>query len=326
MNRRKTLLALAAVGAAPLAALAQQQGKVWRIGILSQGARPASPGGDSFGAFVRGMRELGYVEGRNLAIEWRYAEDKLENLPALAAELVALKPDVLVSAANAGPLALQRATSTIPIVMTSPGDSVAMGLVKSLARPGGNITGNSGIDLSGKRLELLLDMAPNASPVALLLNPGNTNSRVILDGYNAAAKALGIKMLPVEMHTPQELEGTFAAMARQKARAVIVAPDPLFSANRSRLAELALKHRLPSMTGSQAYVEAGALVCYGPNNPVRFHHAASYVDKIFKGAKPGDLAVEQPTTFELIINLKTAKALGLKVSPTLLARADRVIE
>ena len=233
MKRREAVLGLIALGAAPLAALAQQQGKLWRIGILAQSARPASLGGDSFGAFLRGMRELGYVEGRNLAIEWRYAEDKLENLPALAAELVALKPDVLVSGANAGPLALQRATSTIPIVMTSPGDSVAMGLVKSLARPGGNITGNSGIDLSAKRLELLLAMAPNASPVALLFNPGNTMSRAILDGYNAAAKALGTRTLPFEM---------------------------------------------------------------------------------------------QPTIFELVINLKTAKALGLKLPPALLARADRVIE
>ena len=219
INRRKTLLALAALGAAPIAALAQQPGKVWRIGILAQGSRPASLGGDSFGDFVRGMRELGYVEGRNLAIEWRYAQDKLENLPALAAELVALKPDVLVSGANAGPMALKRATSTIPIVMTSPGDAVAMGLVT-----------------------------------------------------------------------------------------------------------LALKNRLPSMTGSQAYVEAGALVCYGPSNPALYDGAAAYVDKILKGAKPGDLPIEQPTIFELVINLKTAKALGLKLQPALPARADRVIE
>lgn len=183
MHRRDALLALAAL---PLAALAQQPAKVWRIGVLSQGARPASPGGDSFGAFVRGLRELGYIEGRNLAIEWRYAEDKLENLPALAAELVALKPDVLVSGANAGPVALKRATSTIPIVMTSPGDPIAMGLVKSLARPGGNVTGHSGIDLSAKRLELLLSMAPNASPVALLLNAGNPTNRAALDGTIAA--------------------------------------------------------------------------------------------------------------------------------------------
>ncbi len=326
MNRRDTLLALAALGAAPLAALAQQPGKVWRVGILAQGARPASPGGDSFGAFLRGLRELGYVEGRNLAIEWRYAEDKLENLPALAAELVALKPDVLVSGANAGPAALKRATSTIPIVMTSPGDPIAMGLVKSLARPGGNITGNSGIDLSAKRLELLLAMAPNASPVALLLNPGNPTSRTTLDGTNATAKALGIKILPLEMRTPQEVESTFAVMAKQKARAVIVSADPLFSTNRSRLAALALKNRLPSMTADQVYVEAGALVSYGPSYSVLYHHAASYVDKIFKGAKPGDLPIEQPTTFELVINLKTTKALGLKVPPALLVRADRVIE
>jgi putative ABC transport system substrate-binding protein len=326
MNRRDTLIALAALGAAPLAALAQAPIKVWRVGILAQGARPASPGGDSFGAFVRGMRELGYVEGRNLAIEWRYAEDKLENLPALAAELVALKPDVLVSDANAGPVALKRATSAIPIVMTSPGDPIALGLVKSLARPGGNVTGHSGIDLSAKRLELLLSMAPHASPVALLLNSGTPTSRAILDATDAGAKALGIRMLPVEMQIPQEFDAAFAAMARQKAQAVIVSADPLFSTNRSRLAELAIKHRLPSMTASKNYVEAGALVCYGPSYSTLYHGAAAYVDKILKGAKPGDLPIEQPTIFELVINLKTAKSLGLKVSPALLARADRVIE
>ncbi len=169
-------------------------------------------------------------------------------------------------------------------------------------------------------------MAPNASPVALLFNPGNAISRAILGGYNAAAKALGTRTLPFEMHTPQELESAFAAMAKQQARAVIVLPDPLFSANRSKLAGLAIRNRLPSMTGSQACVEAGALVCYGPNNPALYHHAASYVDKIFKGAKPGDLPVEQPTILELVINLQTAKALGLKLPTAMLARADRVIE
>ena len=201
-----------------------------------------------------------------------------------------------------------------------------MGLVKSLARPGGNITGNSGIDLSAKRLELLLAMAPNASPVALLFNPGNTMSRAILDGYNAAAKALGTRTLPFEMHVPQELESTFAVMAKQKARAVIVSADPLFSTNRSRLAELALKNRLPSMTADQVYVEAGALVCYGPGYTVLYHHAASYADKILKGAKPGDLPIEQPTKFELVLNLKTAKAMGLVFPHSFLVRADRVIE
>lgn len=323
MNRRDTALALLALGAAPLAALAQQPGKVWRIGILSQSDRIAS---GFFAAFVRGMRELGYIAGKTLQVDWRVADGKLERLPALAAELVALKPDVLVSFANAGPLALQKATGTIPIVMTSATDPVASGLVKSLAQPGGNITGNSGIDLSAKRLELLLAMAPNASPVALLLNAGNPTSRATLDGTNAAAKALGIKILPLEMHIPQELESTFAALARQKARAVIVSADPLFSGNRSRLAGLALKNRLPSMTATQVYVEAGALVSYGTSNPALYHRTAGYVDKIFKGAKPGDLPIEQPTTFELVINQKTAKALGLKLPPALLARADRVIE
>jgi putative ABC transport system substrate-binding protein len=326
MNRRNAVLALAALVTAPLAALAQAPGKVWRVGILAQGARPAAPGGDSFGAFVRGMRELGYVEGKNLAIEWRYAEDKLENLPALAAELVALKPDALVSGANAGPLALQLATSTIPIVMTSPGEAVAIGLVKNLALPGGNTTGHSGIDLSGKRLELLLAKAPNASPVALLLNPGNPISRAILDETNAAAKALGVKMLPVETRIPQELESAFSAMAKQKARAVYVSADPLFSTNRSRLAELALKHRLPMISMHSAFPDHGGLMSFGANRLDLLRRAATLVDRILKGAKPAGLPVERPTKFELVINLKTAKALGITIPQSILLRAERVIE
>ena len=242
MNRRDAVLALLALAGAPCASFAQQEGKVWRIGILAQSGR------SSFDAFLRGMRELGYVEGKNLTVDWRYAENKLERLPALAAELVALKPDALVLGANAGPLALQRATNTIPIVMTSPSDPVAIGLVKSLARPGGNITGHSNIDLSAKRFELLLAMVPNPSPVGLLLSPGNPTNRTMLDVLSTAAKGLGMTMLPMELKTLQEIENAFAAMARQKARAVFVGSDPLFSSNRFRIAELAIKNRLPSMT------------------------------------------------------------------------------
>jgi len=319
MNRRHAIVALLALGAAPLRVLAQQQGKVWRVGILAQSGR------SSFDAFLRGMRELGYVEGKNLTVDWRSAENKLERLPALAAELVALKPDALVSGANAGPLALQRATSTIPIIMTSPSDPVASGLVKSLARPGGNITGHGNIDLSAKRLQLLLELVPNASPVGLLLSPGNPANREMLDVLSTAAKGLGIKVLPMEVQNLQEIENAFAAMARQKARAVIVSADPLFSSNGARIAELAIKNRLPSMTTQQLYVKAGALVSYGADFSGLYHHAAVYVDKIFKGAKPGDLPVEQPTTFEFVINLKTAKALGLTIPQSILARADEVI-
>jgi putative ABC transport system substrate-binding protein len=320
MNRRDTLLALLALGAVPRTSFAQQQGKVWRVGILSQSNRTI------FDPFLRGMRELGYVEGKNLAIDWRYAENKLERIPAMAVELVALKPDAIVSAANDGPMALQRATNTIPIIMTSPSDPVASGLVKSLARPGGNITGNSGIDLSAKRLQLLLELVPNASPVGFFLRSGNPVNRAYIDGLNAAAKAAGISILPLEMRNLQEIENAFAAMVRQKARAMIVSPDPLFSSNNIKLAEFAVKYRLPYMAAERQYVEAGAMISYGANYAAMFHHAASYVDKIFRGAKPADLPVEQPTKFEMSINLKTAKALGLKVPQSLLARADEVIQ
>ncbi|MBI3371493.1 MAG: ABC transporter substrate-binding protein [Betaproteobacteria bacterium] len=326
MNRREALLAILAFGTQPLHALAQQAGKVWRIGILSQSDRKAS---DIFDHFLRGLRELGYVEGKNLSVEWRFADNALERLPALAAELVALKPDALVSMANAGPLALQQATSTIPIVMTSPsGDPVASGLVKSLARPGGNITGLSTLnaDLSQKRLELLRGIAPNLSPVAVLLHPASPASRAILDSLRAAAQGLGVTILPIEIHTLREIEDAFGVMARHKARAVIVSSDPLFSRHRIKLAELAVKNRLPSMTVDRLYAEAGCLVSYGTSLADSYHRAATYVDKILKGAKPADLPVEQPTTFELVINLKTAKALGLKIPQSLLVRADAVIE
>ncbi|MBI3372768.1 MAG: ABC transporter substrate-binding protein [Betaproteobacteria bacterium] len=324
MNRRETLLAMLALGTPPLHALAQQAGKFWRIGILSQSDRKAS---EIFDHFLRGLRELGYVEGKNLSIEWRYADDKLDRLPALAAELVALKLDVIVSHANAGPLALQKATSTIPTVMTSTSDPVASGLVKSLARPGGNITGltTMNIDLSAKRLELLLEMVPKLSHVAVLLEPASPASRPLLDSLKSAATKLGVKILPVETRTLKEVEEAFGAIAKQNARALILPSDPLFSGNRIRIAELATKNRLPTMAAERRYAEAGSLASYGTRLADSYHRAATYVDRIFKGAKPADLPVEQPTTFELVINMKTAKALGIKVPQSILVRADRVI-
>ena len=311
-----------------LSAFAQTQpkpaDKIWRVGLLAQTGQ-ASQG--NYQAFLRGMRELGYVEGRNLKIEWRSADNQLDRLPALAAELVALQPDILVAAANAAPLALQRATSTLPIVMLSPGDPVGSGLVKSLAQPGGNITGLSVLgELAPKRLDLLRGMVPRLAQVALLQPAGNVRNRTVLEGLQAAAQTLGIKILPLEARTLPEIETAFAAMARAQARALIVTPDPLFSQNRVSLAALTAKHRVPAIAADRVYAEAGLLMSYGPNYADSYHRGAYYVDRIFKGAKPADLPVEQPTRFELFINGTTAKALGLTIPQSLLITAEKVIE
>ena len=314
----------------PFAALAQAPAKsadkLWRIGILVQ-AGQVSGSSTYLKEFLRGMRELGYVEGRNLQVDWRYADNQLERLPALAAELLALRPDVLVANANAAPLALQKATSTVPIVMLSPGDPVGSGLVKSLAHPGANITGLSVMgELGPKRLELLRDMVPKLTQVALLQPAGHPRNRVILEGLQAAAKTLGIKILPLEAGTLAEMASAFAAMAKTQVRALMVSPDPLFSQNSARLAELAAKQRLPAIATDRGYTQTGLLMSYGPSYAGSFHRGAYYVDRIFKGAKPADLPVEQPTRFELFINGKTAKALGLKIPQSLLIMAEKVIE
>ena len=330
-RRRKTLAALGAcLLNAPLASFAQQPAKpaekIWRVGILVQaGQVPTSS--TYLREFLRGMRELGYVEGRNLQVDWRYADNELERLPALAAELLALRPDVLVANANAAPLALQKATSTVPIVMLSPGDPVGSGLVKSLAHPGANITGLSVMgELDPKRLEMLRDMVPKLSQVALLLPAGHPRNRTILEGLQPAAKTLGIKILPLEAGSLPDIDTAFAAMAKAQVRALIVSNDPLFSQNNARLAELAAKQRLPAIAADRRYTETGLLMSYGPSYAGSFHRGAYYVDRIFKGAKPADLPVEQPTRFELFINGKTAKALGLKIPQSLLITAERVIE
>ena len=300
--------------------------KIWRVGLLAQ-AGQASQGAGNHQAFLRGMREQGYVEGRNLQVEWRFADNQLERLPALAAELVALKPDVLVAAANAAPLALQKATSTLPIVMLSTGDPVASGLVKTLAHPGGNITGLTVMgELGPKRLQLLRDMVPKLTQVALLQPTGHPRNRVILEGLQAAAKTLGVKLLPLEAATLTEIDTAFAAMTKAQVRALIVSPDPLFSQNSARLAELAAKQRLPAIAADRGYAQAGLLLSYGPSYAGSFHRGAYYVDRIFKGAKPADLPIEQPTRFELFINGNTAKALGLTIPQSLLITADKVIE
>jgi putative tryptophan/tyrosine transport system substrate-binding protein len=327
MNRRHALFALFVLSAAPPVCRAQPQGKVWRVGFLTQRRRPDSIESDFIGAFPQGMRELGYVEGRNLVIEWRF-DERSERLPHLAAELVGLKVDVVVSGSSQAISALQRATTTIPIVMATSGDPIGSGFVKSLARPGGNITGlsNLGSDVGNKQLELLLGMMPKLSRVAVLNNPANPSLGTFLENVQSAAQGGGVKVLPVEARTEQEIESAFLVMMQANTQAVIVAADALLVQHYRKIAELATKHRLPSSSTIREYAEAGGLLSYGPNLAEQFRRAASYVDKIIKGAKPVDLPVEQITTFELFINTKTAKVLGLSIPQSLLLRADRVFE
>ena len=328
VRRRQFLLATSALLAAPLASLAQQQGRIWRVGFLSPRRRPDSMESDYIGAFPRGMRELGYIEGKNLVIEWRFADGKYERLPELAAELVRLKVDVIVSAASQSINALHKATTTIPIVMATSGDPVGSGFVKSLAQPGGNITGLSALinDMSPKQLELLLAMMPKLARLAVLVNPVNLTHASYLKNVRAAAQGTGITVLPVEARTAQEVENAFRMMTQVKAEAVIVATDVLFIQQYRQIAELAAKNRLPSVSNIREYVEAGGLISYGTNLAEQFRRSAIYVDKIFKGAKPGDLPVEQSMKFELLINGKTATALGIKIPQSVLVLADRVIE
>ncbi len=328
-NRRKLLVALGAgLLAAPLGALAQQQGKVWRIGFLYLLSRQSAVDTGRYSTFLEGMRELGHVEGKNLAIEWRFADGKSERLPGFATELVNLKVDVIVTAGTAATSSAQKVTTTIPIVMANASDPVGSGFVKSLARPGGNITGLSSIsgEFGPKHLEMLLSMVPKLSRVAVMVNPDNSTHTKTQKSVQAAAQRVGIKIVPVEARTPQEIENAFAVMARENAGAVIVASDSFFIQQRRQIAELAAKYRLPSISARREYAEAGFLMGYGSNANDIYRRAATYVDKILKGAKPGDLPVEQPTTFELFINGKTAKALGLTIPQSLLISADRVIE
>jgi len=274
------------------------------------------------------MRELGYVEGKNLVIEWRFADNKYERLPDLAADLVRLKVDVIVTAGPAATSAAQKATTTIPIVFGGANDPVGSGFVKSLARPAGNITGlsNVSVEMSPKLLEMLLSTMPKLSRVAVLMNPSNSGHATMLKNVQAAAQKANVKVLPVEARTPQEIETGFSVMTKENAKAVIVVRDALFNQQVRQIAELAAKNRLSSIAQIREYVDAGGLMSYGPSITDSYRRAATYVDKIFKGAKPGDLPVEQPTKFELLINRKTAKALGLTVPQSLLISADKVIE
>jgi putative ABC transport system substrate-binding protein len=318
------IVALGFLLAAPVAA--QQPGKVYRIGMLLHDNNPSDPARISF---QEGLRALGWVEGQNYVIELRFAEGQADRFPAFAAELVRLKVDVIVTAGPPPTRAAQDATTTIPIVMATHGNPVGRGAVASLARPGGNITGLSSMsaDLETKRLELLKTTVPQAVRVAYLWTAPVTNVDpwLVRTGVGAAARTLGVQLQHAGARDPSDLEVAFSTMTRDRADAVIVSNDPFQYAHRARIAELAIKYRLPAMYESRDYPDVGGLISYGVHFPDLFRRAASYVDKVLKGAKPADLPVEQPTKFELVVNLRTAKALGLSIPPAVLRQADEVI-
>jgi len=329
MERRAFLGTLAGgLFAAPLIAEAQPAAKVARIGYLA-GYLAATPHLPE--AFRQGLRDLGYVEGRNVVIEYRDAEGKFERLPALAAELVALKVDVIVAVSTPQGLAAMQATKAIPIVFAAVADAVTSGLVTSLARPGGNLTGLSflGPELIGKRLEQLKQVVPGVSRVSVLgvtrALPERTE-KDILKGAEVAARALGVRLQFVEARGPADFDRAFSDMTKARAEALTVWSTPMFVNERRRLVDLAAKNRLLAVYPWREFVDAGGLMAYGPDLADLFRRAPTYVDRILNGEKPGDLPVEQPTKFELVINLKTAKALGLTIPPSLLQRADQVIE
>jgi len=334
-NRRKLVIALGAGAlATPMCSFAQQQGaKISRIGILSPGApfdagRNPSALAVLFGALRESLRDLGYGEGRNIVIESRWAEGKYDQLPRLAAELISLKVDVIVTYGTPAAQAAQRATSTIPIVMAGIIDPVASGLIKNLARPGGNITGQSMMspDLVAKQLEMLKEVVPKLSRVALLSNPANPGNTPQVQFGQDAGRALGLQIQALKASTPGEIDRAFAVMTEERAGGLVILVDAALLDHRARIVDLAARHRLPAIFGLSEFTDAGGLMAYGPNRMAMFHHAATYVDKILKGAKPGDLPVEQPTKFELIVNMKTVKALAIKIPDSILVRADKVIE
>jgi putative ABC transport system substrate-binding protein len=309
---------------APLAPEAQPPTHVHRIGVLSGTTREQDR---NVKAFLEGMRALGYVEGQNLVMEYRGAEGQFERFPDLAAELVRLKVDVLLVGPTPAALAAKDATTTIPIVMAGVGDPVGSGLVASLARPGGHVTGVSVLqpEVVGKQLEFLKAVLPTVSRVAVLRNPAHPAHALLVRAADVAAQALGVQLHLVEARGPDAFDRAFAAMTSAHAGALLVLGDPMFGLHRSRLAELAVTSHLPTVHNDRALVEAGGLLCYGASHPDMYRCAATYVDKILKGAKPADLPVEQPTKFELVINLKAAQALGLTIPPALLFQADEVI-
>ena len=325
MDRRVFVVGSMTLLLVPLGVAAQPAERVWRIGYLSEGGAEAP----LMAAFRQGLRDLGYVEGRNVVIEERYAEQRSAKLPELAAELVRLKVDVAVVRGSPAVVAVQKAHDTLPIVMTVHADPVGTGLVSSLSRPGGRVTGltDGHADLAPKRLDLLKEAVASVSRVAAFYNPSTPHAARQLKHLQANAPALRLTVLPVEVKGPGDIDGAFGSARRERADAVFIIPDPSWSLGQERrLADLALKYRLPAIGTLKGNAEAGFLMAYGTDFARLFHRAATYVDKILKGAKPGDLPIEHPTKFDLVINLRTARTLGLSIPPSLLLRADYSIE
>ena len=329
MLMRRFIPVMTLAAATCLGAQAQQPAKVYRIGYLSAGSaattytRPPE-------ALRQGLRELGWVEGRNLAIEYRYAEGHADRLPALAEELVRLKVDVIVASPTPSALAARNATPTIPVVGLGLTQPVAAGLVASLARPGGNVTGltyGADTDIAGKQLQLLKEVIPEVRRVAVLHNPaGSPVHPFVIQSIQGAARSLDLPLVMLEARRPDDFDAAFAAMVRERAGALLLTGDPMYFVHRARLAELATKHRLPSMSTQWQWADAGGLVSYGPSLPDQWRRAATYVDRILRGARPADLPIEEPTKFEFVVNLRTARALGLVLPPAVLRRADELIE
>jgi putative tryptophan/tyrosine transport system substrate-binding protein len=325
MQRREFITLLGGTVVWPLAARAQQPGKLPTIGFL--GANTPAAQSQWTAAFLQRLRELGWIEGRTVAIEYRWLEGRFEHSAEIIAELVRLKVDVIVTHATANVVVAKQVTSVIPIVFAAAGDPVGNALVASLARPGGNITGLSlqQRDLAGKRLELLREVIPSLRRLAILANVGNPGAVLEISDVQAAARTLGLEVATPEIQRAEEIAPAIEAL-EGRAEALYVQADPLFNSNRVRINTLAQGARLPTIYGSREFVDAGGLMSYGPNFPDLFRRAADYVDKILRGAKPADLPVEQPTKFDLVVNLTTAKALALSMPPSLLGRADEVIE
>jgi putative ABC transport system substrate-binding protein len=326
--RRREFITLLGGGAAawPLAVRAQQSASVRRVGFMGNSTETLEA--NLVGPFREELRELGYQEGRNVIVEYRWAEGRYERFPALIAELLAAKVDVIVTAGTPAAIAVKKATTTVPVVMVAVGDPVGTGLVPSLARPGGNLTGLSSIapDLEGKRLELLREVVPKLAHVGVFFNPANLFHTVSMRNARTAAKALGIGLLPLTVRVSQDLDGAFATILKEKPDALLVLADRVYLHERKRMMDFALQHRLPNANAHKEMVDAGGLMSYGPSYEDMHRRAADYVDKILKGARPGDLPIQQPTKFDLKVNLKAAKALGIDVPPALVARADEVIE
>jgi len=329
MRRRSVLRLMAGAAGWPLAAWGQQPARPARFGWLSGARRDQRPIQQAVQAFRQALSELGYTEERNLAIEYRFAEGDLNRLPQLAADLVQLNVDLIVAVPSPAAVAARKATDKIPIVMVNVGDPVGLGLVESLARPGGNVTGlaySVGLETFAKGVEFLKEVIPDLRSVAILSNPNNAAHALAIESIVAAASAFGVQAQAVEARSADDFEGAFAAMAERRVGAVMIVPDVLMRAHVARLSDLALRHRLPSVRGFKDEVEMGGLLSYGPNFLEPWGRTATIVDKLLKGANPAELPVQQPTRFELVVNMRTARALGLDIPPSLLAQADEVIE